>query len=63
MKYEITPVWDSYRPIYAKMDLDKKELSNILVYNMKQYGNDLIRIKNHVENKLYYQQVETLPNS
>lgn len=63
VKYEITPVWDSYRPIYAKMDLNKKELSNILVYNMKQYGNDLIRIKNHVENKLYYQQVETLPNS
>ena len=63
VKYEITPVWDSYRPIYAKMDLDKKELSNILVYNMKQYGDNLIRIKNHVENKLYYQQVETLPNS
>lgn len=50
VKYEITPVWDSYRPIYAKMDLDKKELSNILVYNMKQYGDNLIRIKNHVEN-------------
>ena len=50
MKYEITPVWDSYRPIYAKMDLDKKELSNILVYNMKQYGDNLTRIKNHVEN-------------
>lgn len=50
VKYEITPVWDSYRPIYAKMDLDKKELSNILVYNMKQYGDNLTRIKNHVEN-------------
>ncbi len=50
VKYEITPVWDSYRPIYAKMDLDKKELSNIMVYNMKQYGDNLTRIKNHVEN-------------
>ena len=50
VKYEITPAWDSYRPIYAKMDLDKKELSNIMVYNMKQYGDNLTRIKNHVEN-------------
>lgn len=50
VKYEILPVWDSYRPIYAKMDLDKKELSNIVVYNMKQYGDNLTRIKNHVEN-------------
>lgn len=50
IKYEILPTWDSYRPIYAKMDYDKKELSNIMVYNMKQYGDNLTRIKNHVEN-------------
>ena len=48
--YEITPVFDSYRPIYAKMDLDKKEISNILVYSQLQYGVNLERIKHHVEN-------------
>lgn len=48
--YEITPVFDSYRPIYAKMDLDKKEISNILVYSQPQYGVNLERIKHHVEN-------------
>lgn len=50
IKYEILPTWDSYRPIYAKMNYDKKELSNIMVYNMKQHGNELTRIKNHVNN-------------
>lgn len=50
-RYEITPNDYSYEPIYFKKDFEKNSISNIVVYDWPQQGDNLKRVINWVNNK------------
>ncbi len=50
-RYEITPNDYSYEPIYFKKDFEKNSISNIVVYDWPQKGDNLKRVINWVNNK------------
>lgn len=50
-RYEITPNDYSYEPIYFKKDFENNSISNIVVYDWPQKGDNLKRVINWVNNR------------
>lgn len=50
-RYEITPNDYSYEPIYFKKDFENNSISNIVIYDWPQKGDNLKRVINQVNNR------------
>lgn len=50
-RYEITPNDYSYEPIYFKKDFENNSISNIVIYDWPQKGDNLKRVINWVNNR------------